>query len=384
MIVMAICHYDDTNSSGGLDKQARLLSRTMQAAGTDVIMLASTRKWSRAGWTIDEGVRVRYFWTYASPQVSGRYLPAALIWAFQILLWVFLNRRIIDVFHCHQIRIHAFVAAIASKFFKIPSLLKSATGGEGADIKAIGSRKYFGAVGRRFVAKNVTCFVATTAAIKQDLTSHGVNEAKVALIPNGLVLPTRKSSRERDATRASKALFLGRLADDKNVVTLADAAISLGNSSRLTVDIWGKGPLQNRLENTIETAPASSHVHYRGFSSDPSQLLERYGYILIASSAEGLSNSMLEAMAHGVVPLATQVSGCIDHIEPNVRGFFFENSDREALLAGLRQISEVDDRHWAEMSRNVEAYAYEHFDIRNVVNSYLILYDKLNVQKVKA
>src|SRR5437879_2078575 len=104
-IVMMICHYDDTNPNGGLEKQARLLSHTLRAAGEDVVMLASTRNWSRAGWMDDLGVPVRFFWTYASPQISGRYLPAALIWAFQLFAWIVYHRAKIAVIHGHQIRI---------------------------------------------------------------------------------------------------------------------------------------------------------------------------------------------------------------------------------------------------------------------------------------
>jgi hypothetical protein len=109
--VMMICHYDDTNASGGLEAQARLLSRTLRSTGENVIVLGSTRRLSRARWSDDHGVPVRLFWTYASPQVSGRYLPASIIWAFQLLVWIALNRSKIEVLHCHQIRIHAFVSA---------------------------------------------------------------------------------------------------------------------------------------------------------------------------------------------------------------------------------------------------------------------------------
>ena len=124
---------DDTNSMGGLEKQARSLSRALWSSGHDVVVLASTRQLFRTGWTYDDGIPVRYFWTYTTPQVSGRHLPAALIWAIQLLIWIFLNRSKISVLHCHQIRIHAFVASISSKLWKIPSILKSAVGGTGAD-----------------------------------------------------------------------------------------------------------------------------------------------------------------------------------------------------------------------------------------------------------
>lgn len=376
MIVMMICHYDDTNSSGGLDKQARLLSRTMRAAGHDVVMLASTRKWSRAGWTSDEGVPVRYFWTYASPQVSGRYFLAALIWAVQLMLWVLLNRREIKILHCHQIRIHAFVACIASKFLGIPSVLKSATGGVGADIKAISSRKYFGVKGGRFIMRNASVFVATTLSIEEDLTSYGVDRQKVIVIPNGLRLPS-VSHAAPDPTRATKALFLSRLAPDKNAPALALAALEWTRSHDLEVDFWGAGNMRQELEDTIATGGRQSRVRFCGYAANPSDVLERYGYLLLPSNAEGLSNAMLEAMAHGVVPLTTKVSGCVDHIQEGVTGFFFNGVDHRSLTMGLQEIENVSRDQWQVLSENVRTYAYTRFDINQVGGAYADLYRRL-------
>ena len=36
----------------------------------------------------------------------------------------------------------------------------------------------------------------------------------------------------------------------------------------------------------------------------------------------GLSNAMIEAMANGVVPIASKISGFVDHIVPGHNGFF--------------------------------------------------------------
>ncbi|ABS63528.1 glycosyl transferase group 1 [Parvibaculum lavamentivorans DS-1] len=373
---MMICHYDDTNSSGGLDKQARLLSHTLRDGGEDVIMLASTRKYARAGWTDDRGVPVRYFWTYASPQVSGRYLPAALIWAVQLFFWVWRNRAKIDVIHGHQIRIHAFVGALANRFFGIPAILKSATGGEGADIKAIGSRKYFGAPGRNFVIRHTDIFIATTKSIEEDLLRFNVPAEKIRIIPNGLPLAPPAPGAPAEV-RSRRALFLGRLAPDKNAPELARAACELADGASLTVDFYGRGRELPQLEAALAAA-GNPAVTYRGFVDHPGTILRDYGYLLLPSNAEGLSNAMLEAMAHGVVPVATRVSGCVDHITPGITGFFFDSISHEDLLRGLRLVPATSVEEWQRMSAAAETYARAHFDISNVAGSYRQLYGHLS------
>jgi len=375
MIVMMICHYDDTNSSGGLDQQARLLSRALRAVGEDVVVLASTRKRANAGWSTDEGVPVRLFWTYASPQASGRYLPAALIWAAQLLVWVIANRARIAVIHGHQMRIHAFVAALARRLFKIPTILKSALGGAGSDIYAIGTRKYLGAPGRRFVIRNTDCFVATTETIRSDLLAYHVPAERIRLIPNGTIIPTTNDAAP-DARRARKCLYLGRFSREKNVAALARAAARVGAEGALEVDFFGRGDEEAQIDAAIR-AGSGARVANNGWIADPATVLSDYGYVLLSSHIEGLSNTMIQAMSHGLVPVATRVSGCIEHLCDGETGFFFEGDDEASLARGLAAIAEVPPERWCRMSEAARRYAVENFDIAAICGAYRTLYAEL-------
>jgi glycosyltransferase involved in cell wall biosynthesis len=371
MIVMCICHFDETNASGGLEKQARLLSKSLRDKGKDVVVLASTRSWRKQGWCVEEDLPVRYFWCYASPQVSGRYLPASLMWGLQVLIWSVMNRRKIEVFHCHQIRIHAFVGALLKRIFGIPHISKSATGGAGVDIRAIGTRKYFGKTGRKFVVRNTTTFIATTKSIETDLMEYGVREQQIRVIPNGLVFkPIQPSSNEN---RHKRFLFLGRLSQDKNVLNLIRSALLI-NDEDFRLDIFGRGDLEDEVRRLLSS---SNKVIYRGFVEDPSALLSSYGYLVLPSSAEGLSNAMLEAMTAGVVPVATRVSGCVDHIVPGVTGYFMDGVDEISIKQAVTSCLNVTSQHWQTMSENVTAYSRSRFSIESVTDEYLNLYSDL-------
>jgi glycosyltransferase involved in cell wall biosynthesis len=376
MIVMMICHYDDTNPMGGLEKQARLLSSGLRSSGYNVVVLASTRQFSRAGWTYEDGVPVRYFWTYTTPQVSGRHLPAALLWAIQILIWIFLNRSKVSVLHCHQIRIHAFIAAMASKLWKIPSILKSAVGGTGADIWAIGSRKYFGPVGRRFIIRNTSVFIAITPAIADDLLLYGVPNNRIRMVPNGIEWKRSSKTSAAPEVRARRGIFLGRLAPDKNPLGLALAAADVACADGFQVDFYGRGCFQEKLEATLRMA-GNTAVVYRGWVTDAGSVLPDYGYMLLPSSAEGLSNAMIEGMANGVVPIATKISGFVDHIVPGQNGFFFDGTDHSSLVKGLEMIEAIPADRWSAISRSAEEYAKKHFEFDAVCRQYLTLYADL-------
>jgi L-malate glycosyltransferase len=380
MIVMCICHFDETNSSGGLDKQARLLSKALAESGEEIVVISSTRKLENAKWSImDGGARCRLFWTYASPQLAGRHLPAAIIWAAQILLWIVINRKRISVVHGHQIRVHAFVMAVANLMFGIPTVLKSATGGAGADIRAISSRKYLGRRGLRFIVRHTSSFVAISNSVRQDLESFGVPSDKVIDIPNGALMPIAASAGRAEA-RWRRCAYLGRVAADKNVIALARASTKVIPGLGLTLDIYGGGK-DVALLTKVLSGEQGRNVTYRGHVSDVPSVLNNYGWLLLPSNAEGLSNAMIEAMIAGVVPVTTRVSGCIDHIDPGITGYFLDGVDEPSIEKGLQLISQTTMSDWRRMSHAVEEYARRHFDITGVALAYQRLYRSLETTR---
>jgi glycosyltransferase involved in cell wall biosynthesis len=376
MIVMMLCHYNAELPMGGLTKQAGLLSRTLMEAGEDVVILSSTRVPSRAHEQTLKGVRTRLFWTYASPQRAGLHMPAALFWAAQLLIWIAVRRKHIRVLHVHEIRIHAFVAALARKWFGIPTVMKSALGGEKADLKVIGSRRFWGAGGRAFVIRNADCFVATTSTIAEDLALWGAPAARTKVIPNGAEMPPAEPVRP-DAERARRFVYLGRLHDgDKNILAMAEAFIRVADGRELTLDVYGSGPDEPRLQALIERS-GSRAVVLKGWAEKPRDVLPRYGHLLLPSHREGLSNAMIEAMACGVVPVVTNVSGAADHIRSGENGWLIASPAVADIERALTLAAEKTSEEWAAMADGAGRYARETFGIDTVAARYRELYASL-------
>ena len=149
-IVMLTCQF--TEILGGAEKQCHSLSETLRRQGLNVVVLTSKLPRSQP---LDEPF-VRRFWTYSPPQLAGRYLPASIIWGSQALFWIWWHRRKIAILHCHQLRINAYVAAIANALLGIPTLMKPGVGGDLNDFNVVGQWKYgVGKGGARFIAKQI-------------------------------------------------------------------------------------------------------------------------------------------------------------------------------------------------------------------------------------
>jgi glycosyltransferase involved in cell wall biosynthesis len=191
-------------------------------------------------------------------------------------------------------------------------------------------------------------------------------------VPNGVELKTNESGAASEV-RARRCISLARLAPDKNVLSLAIAAAEVAGGGDFHVDFYGRGCLQEELENTLRLA-SNPAVSYKGWVKDTSSVLPNYGYVLLPSKAEGLSNAMIEAMANGVVPIATRLSGFVDHIIPGQNGFFFESDNCDAIKRGLRMIAAIPTEEWNVLSSAARDYAKRCFDLRMVCSEYIALY----------
>tara|TARA_R110001583_G_scaffold150543_1_gene302546 strand:- start:2648 stop:3787 length:1140 start_codon:yes stop_codon:yes gene_type:complete len=379
---MCVCHCDNTNSFGGLEKQAFALARELNETH-EVIMLSSTKRIKNIGWGNLHGIKTLKFWSYTTPQVGGKKLPASIIWAMQLLLWLLINRKKVDVFHCHQIRIHAFVAAFCNKFFNMKTVLKSGVGGKGADINAIGTHKYFGKLGQSFVKNNNSKFISITKTISIDLKEVGILEEDIVVIPNGFDVLKVKSVQPNFINSKAKFIYLGRLDSDKNVLELVNAALSLRENYDFELNIYGRGPLKEILEQIVDDECADNYIKILNYVEDISLVLENNCWFILPSNAEGLSNSMIEAMACGVVPLVTKVSGAIDHIRHGENGYFIDGFSEKGIKVVLALALQSKSDKWLKMSNCCKFEALENFSMSSVGNQYRELYKKLNGKNIK-
>ena len=383
LVVMLTCQFVEI--MGGAEKQCLSLSRALEGRGEHVIVLSSRVP----GVALDDaaiGIRVIRFWCPSPPQLAGRHLLSSLLWAVQALFWLSWHRRHIKVVHAHQLRINAYVAAVASKFLKLPSVLKLGVGGEENDLVVIGRRKYlFGKAGVDFVVRHASRFIAISKQIEDDLKAHGVSPFAITSIPNGVDL-TRFAARIEETQEARAASvkdaavfsFVGRLSPEKNVLSMIAGLQSVPAPKRTMVMLAGEGPLREAIEARLQTTRNPLDIRLLGATTDVSGLLHRSHFLLLLSSSEGLSNALLEALAAGVVPIITDMSGARDVIPFESYPLFSSSGSEVDIAVAVRRAYALDPAIWLEWSRRLSEHAKIKFDLESVAMRYVELYRALS------
>jgi sugar transferase (PEP-CTERM/EpsH1 system associated) len=145
---------------------------------------------------------------------------------------------------------------------------------------------------------------------------------------------------------------------------------------RLRLLIVGDGPLHSLLTQMIEELALQDIVWLAGARDDVSELLHAMDLFVLPSLGEGISNTVLEAMAGGLPVIATAVGGNIELVEEGFNGSLVPVGDYQALSHAMAALLN-SDRERARQGGNARQRVCQQFDWDRTVDAYLRLYDEL-------
>jgi glycosyltransferase involved in cell wall biosynthesis len=126
----------------------------------------------------------------------------------------------------------------------------------------------------------------------------------------------------------------GRLDDRKNHRFLLEALAAAGKAGhRLTLDVYGDGPLKRDLEQRIVALGLRTQVRLCGFRTDVRTLLPRYRAYAHAAYAETSSLAIIEAMAAGLPIIAGGIGPIAELADDGVEARFWPLDDPEQAAA---------------------------------------------------
>jgi len=278
---------------------------------------------------------------------------------------------------------------IVAKIAGVPIIIHGEHGFEIADLISQ-NRK------RKFIRKLVlSTMVDKIVTVSKNLKNRLINEIKIKPekiihIPNGV--DTNKFNIYRKEFTRKKFGFkkgdfiigiVARLDPIKNHKTLISAfkeIVTIHPNTNLV--IVGDGSLRNKLENQTYQLGIKNKVIFMGERDDVPEILKTFDIFVLPSLNEGMSNTILEAMATCIPVIASNVGGNPELVIDGRTGFLFPTNDVESLVQKIKTYilhPELKQKHGYNAHKRVE----EKFSLDQMVRRYEELYLELVERKLK-
>jgi len=282
----------------------------------------------------------------------------------------------------HTRNLGALEASLPAWLAGVPVRIHGEHGWDVGDLD--GSNRAYRAVRRAYRP-----FVHRYVALSRDLERYLVDRvaippARIAQVYNG-VDTQRFSPAESMRTPVDWPFApgdwvvgtVGRLQTVKDQTMLAEAYVracaQAGTGHRLRLAIVGSGPLREPILAALDAAGLRGRAWLPGEREDVPQILRALDCFVLPSLAEGVSNTLLEAMATGLPVIATRVGGNAELVTDGVSGRLVAPADpdglAQAILAGRG-----DPQAARALGRAARADVLERFSLERMLRDYHALY----------
>lgn len=374
---MLVTHIDAP--TGGIQKNSRLLLRELNKRGITTFVCA--RNYDRLPrHELIEGTEYQ-----RSPVVHRSLAATAVIYLFDVLIWLIRNRGRYDVIHCQQMFGPTMAAAVASFILNKPVVTRVTAIGDLGEVKQVRELP-FTAVRMKLI-RRVKRWVALTSEMKQELVSLGIPPNRVQIIHNSTDIPaaiaydeaTKAGFRSELKLGTGKiGVFVGRLSEEKNLDLLIRSWAEVRRAipdARLLI-LGGGGAYRNvetRLRALIAELKLDGPVALLGHVDRPKAYVLASDVFILPSRTEGMSNALVEALACGAAIVATDIPGNAEICKDGENALLVRPGDAGALAAAIIDVlgpPELARRLGAAARRTAE----EKLTVERMLDAYLAAY----------
>lgn len=178
---------------------------------------------------------------------------------------------------------------------------------------------------------------------------------------------------------------VGRLEPVKDQMNLVEGFIRLMTEhpelhGHVRLILIGTGSLLPEIQKMLANAGLNPYAWLPGNRNDVPELLRLLDIFVLPSLGEGISNTILEAMASGLPVIATRVGGNTELVEEAKSGILVPPSDASAIAKALKYYIDHPDvraQHGTYARKRVEV----DFSLEGMMHRYEMLYDQLINEK---
>jgi glycosyltransferase involved in cell wall biosynthesis len=289
------------------------------------------------------------------------------------------RREHVDIFHCHD-ELSWFYGGIAACLAGGPRVVVTVHGR-----RFDTSRRHL--LEQKILGCLSAAIIGVSASLRQQVIDEiGLSPDKVAVIRNGIAVGALKTQAEqRRRTRKTLAIpedaivlaCIGRLDPVKNLDLLIEAcAEAIRVVPKLEIIMAGEGPSREHLAQKAVAVGLGGKVHLLGLRKDVSDLLSATDLYVCTSDREGISLSILEAMAAERALIATAVGGNLELIEHDETGLLIEKGDRQALVQAILSLS-LDAQARRRLGQNARQKVAASFSLNRMLLDYDRIYQSM-------
>ena len=268
-----------------------------------------------------------------------------------------------DIVHAHHI-----AGALAMKNFSCKKIL-SIHGVYSKNIAQLYG-KTTSNISKKYEKMALNLVDAITVNSKEGYDYYTKMGFNVVQIPNAIdlnIIPKKSTKQFKN-----QLIFAGRLSKEKGIEILLEVALQLPDDYHLL--IAGSGPLEEKVRSL---ADKKTNVHYLGYQpkQDVLSLIHGSDLLIQPSLEEGISSTLLEAMACGTCILGSDIEGISEIIENNKTGLLVEPNNRDELLNKILYLVPKKEERLRMANDGLEIV--KKYDWKRVGKLYLNFYESL-------
>lgn len=234
------------------------------------------------------------------------------------------------------------------------------------------SRTWRGRLVTRWAARRPDAIIAVSRdAMQRAIEREGFPAARVHLVYNGI---DTSPVAVRSGPWGTRLVTVARLEPIKSLDVMLHAVARLRTAGHeATLTVIGDGTERPALEHLAQALGLATAVTFTGWSSDVGRHLTEADLFVMSSRSEGLSLTLLEAMAAGLPIVATAVGGNPEVIEHGRTGLLVPHGDPTALATAIGEIL-GDPARAAAMGTAGRQRVMARFSLDAMVEAHLRLY----------
>ena len=259
----------------------------------------------------------------------------------------------------------------------------------GWDVDNLQGEKLRPALLRRLHSPLVDRYVTVSKDLEQYLVRRvGIAPARISHICNGVDIDRFRPARAKPIELMPASLHcqaplvigsVGRIEPVKDQALLVRAFAEVirrnpGLRGNLRLAIIGDGSLLPALRELAGSLGVADVAWFPGAMGNVPELLRLFDVFVLPSLNEGISNTILEAMASALPVVATRVGGNVEIVEDGRWGHLFESGNLAQLVHRLEQYAGDAATRTAHAAAARRA-AVERFSLDTMVEHYRTVYE---------